>query len=126
MLIMLGLHVVATLIAPPAASSSSLLLERRAQLERERAAVARSERALRELEGRAPRLRGPAIPTLGYLSKTAGCYQRDGLDGPPPSAVTLARSNFIRELKELVAAVIGRPLSPAESGVYSPLQNLEL
>ena len=42
----------------------------------------------------------------GYLTKTAGCYLTDGAMGPPPSALTLALSNFGRELKELVATVI--------------------
>jgi len=46
----------------------------------------------------------------GYLSKTAGCYltvqAAGGSTGPPPSAMTLATSNFWRELKELTAMLV--------------------
>lgn len=96
------------------------------QLERERAAVARSEAALRALDGERPdsvALPGAATagPALGYLSKTAaGCYSTaDG--GPPPSAMTLALSNFRRELPEMVAAALGRTRPPQGAGFADAL-----
>ena len=69
----------------------------------------------------------------GYLSKTAGCYltaqAAGGSTGPPPSAMTLALSNFGRELKELTAMLVPykTKVSLAESTVYAAqLGNLRL
>ena len=79
------------------------------KLEAERLSVARTELELAELDAQLAPAKQAVLPAQGYLSKTAGCYQKDGSSGPPPSAMTLALNNFGRELKELTASVL--PLS---------------
>jgi len=110
-------------------------LERRAELlhtlQRQRTAVAEAEMELRAVEETLAQAASPAYlnsvaQPLGYLSKTAGCYQRDGLSGPPPSAITLARKNFVRELKEMVSWIIGSSDSDLAEGEYSDLKHLKL
>ena len=84
-------------------------------LARERLAVERTIVKLAELdEERSPARDSCDINEVmaprGYLSKTAGCYltaqAAGGSIGPPPSAMTLAISNFGRELKELTAMLV--------------------
>merc|ERR1719183_1978309 len=76
------------------------------KLEAERLLVARTELELAELNAQLAPAQQAVLPAQGYLSKTAGCYKKDGSSGPPPSAMTLALNNFGRELKELTASVL--------------------
>jgi hypothetical protein len=104
------------------------------KLEAERLSVARTELELAELDARLAPAKQAVLPAQGYLSKTAGCYQKDGSSGPPPSAMTLALNNFGRELKELTASVlpyetrdIERTFATDEAATYAEaLKNLTL
>ena len=104
------------------------------KLEAERLSVARTELELAELDAQLTPAKQAVLPAQGYLSKTAGCYQKDGSSGPPPSAMTLALNNFGRELKELTASVlpyetrdIERTFATDEAATYAEaLKNLTL
>lgn len=104
------------------------------KLEAERLLVARTELELAELNAQLAPAQQAVLPAQGYLSKTAGCYKKDGSSGPPPSAMTLALNNFGRELKELTASVlpyetrdIKRTFATDEAATYAEaLKNLTL
>ena len=104
------------------------------KLEAERLSVARTELELAEIDAQLAPAKQAVLPAQGYLSKTAGCYQKDGSSGPPPSAMTLALNNFGRELKELTASVlpyetrdIERTFATDEAATYAEaLKNLTL
>jgi hypothetical protein len=64
------------------------------------------------------------VPMLGYLSKSAGDYQRDE-SAPPPSAWTLASNNFRRELPNLVGALLGSERTAVQDDERSYAESLQ-